>query len=82
MVVLSITQGHDTGASIVKDGKILVAVSEERYSRKKMDRSFPINSIFEAMKMVGVSPNEVDHVVIPELRKSRDIMMNLLPKYE
>jgi carbamoyltransferase len=81
MVVLSITQGHDTGATVVEDGKIVAAVSEERFSRIKMDRSFPCHSIEAVLKIAGLDYKDIDHVVIPELRKSQDIFQNVIPYY-
>ena len=36
---------HDSSSSIIKDGIILSASQEERYSRVKYDKSFPIESI-------------------------------------
>ncbi|MCG3155214.1 MAG: Decarbamoylnovobiocin carbamoyltransferase [bacterium] len=81
MAVLSITQGHDTGAVIVKDGRMLAAISEERLSRIKMDTQFPTRSMQAVMEIAGVPPEEIKHVVIPELRKGEDIFKNLFPKY-
>ena len=81
MLVLSITQGHDTGVSIVNKGKIIAAISEERYSRTKMDRSFPEKSVKDALRIAGITSDDVDIVVIPELKKSQDILKNLLPQY-
>ena len=81
MAVLSITQGHDTGAVIVKDGRILAAISEERLSRIKMDTQFPTRSIPAVMQIAGVKHEDIKHVVIPELRKGEDIFKNIFPKY-
>ena len=36
---------HDSSACLIKDGEILFAVQEERYTRIKHDQSFPINAI-------------------------------------
>jgi len=36
---------HDSAACIVKDGEILAAAQEERFSRKKHDHRFPENAI-------------------------------------
>ena len=36
---------HDSSACIVKDGKVLAAVDEERFTRKKHDPSFPHHAI-------------------------------------
>ena len=36
---------HDSAACLIKDGKIISAVQEERFSRKKHDDRFPINAV-------------------------------------
>ena len=36
---------HDSAAALIEEGNILVAVQEERFTRKKHDSSFPINAI-------------------------------------
>ena len=36
---------HDSAAAYIKDGKIMAASHEERFSRKKYDNSFPKNSM-------------------------------------
>ena len=36
---------HDSAASLIRDGEIVAAVQEERFSRKKHDSRFPINAI-------------------------------------
>ena len=41
---------HDSAACIIKDGKILAAAQEERFTRKKHDQNFPINAINYCLK--------------------------------
>ena len=36
---------HDSGAAIIRNGKVLAAINEERLSRKKTDGKFPFQSI-------------------------------------
>ena len=36
---------HDSAAALLKDGEILAAAHEERFTRKKHDKSFPCNAI-------------------------------------
>ncbi|MEI6831387.1 MAG: carbamoyltransferase [Candidatus Omnitrophota bacterium] len=54
---------HDSAACIVSDGKIIAAVQEERFTRKKHDSSFPINSINYCLKEAGVNAKGLDFVV-------------------
>lgn len=65
---------HDSAACIVKDGKVLVAVEEERFTEIKHDNSFPINAINWCLKYCNLSINDIDEVdwyEIPELKKDR-----------
>ena len=40
MVILGIHKGHDSSAAIIKDGKIIADVQEERFSRVKHSNNF------------------------------------------
>jgi len=53
MAVLSFSSEHEAGASIVKNGKILAAVNEERYSRVKNQDGFPDPSIDAVLKIAN-----------------------------
>ncbi|QWE06954.1 carbamoyltransferase [Polynucleobacter sp. JS-JIR-5-A7] len=54
---------HDSAASLVHDGKIVAAVQEERFTRKKHDSSFPNQSITYCLKEASIPPHEVDYIV-------------------
>ncbi len=51
---------HDSAACLVKDGKIIAAAQEERFTRKKHDHGFPINAINFCMDFAGISPSELE----------------------
>jgi len=53
---------HDSAASILKDGHVVAAVEEERFSRKKFDDGFPNMAIDWCLKEVGISPEEIDSI--------------------
>ena len=53
---------HDSAASLLKDGKVLAAVEEERFSRKKFDDGFPKMAIDWCLKEAGISPENIDSV--------------------
>ncbi|MGQ9617356.1 MAG: carbamoyltransferase family protein [Candidatus Aminicenantia bacterium] len=57
---------HDSAAAILKDGEILAACQEERFTRKKHDFSFPLNSIKFCLDYTGYSIDELDAVVFYE----------------
>ena len=46
---------HDSAAAVLKDGKVIAAVEEERFSRKKNDDSFPGQAIDFCMNEAGIS---------------------------
>jgi len=53
---------HDSAACIVRDGKIVCAAQEERFTRKKHDASFPANAIRFCMEYAGLKDTELDYV--------------------
>ena len=75
MLVLGISSFyHDSGAALVKDGKILSAVQEERFTRIKHDNSFPYNSINHCLKENKLKIEDIDEIVFyenPKLKMDR-----------
>jgi carbamoyltransferase len=57
---------HDSAAAIVIDGKIVVAVQEERFTRIKHDRNFPLRSIDYCLKYIEAEIGEIDRIVFYE----------------
>ena len=57
---------HDSAACIIKDGKIIAAAQEERFTRKKHDAGFPYHSIKFCLKYAGVNVEVIDNVVFYE----------------
>ncbi len=53
---------HDASAALLKDGVIVAAAEEERFTRKKHDTAFPINAIQYCLKSQGISIEDIDHV--------------------
>ena len=41
---------HDASAALLKDGEIVAAAEEERFTRKKHDNAFPVNAIGYCLK--------------------------------
>lgn len=64
MYILGINAAfHDTSACLLKDGKIVAAIEEERLSRKKHCQDFPMRSIKYCLNKAGISLEEVNYVV-------------------
>ena len=55
---------HDTSACLIKNGHVISAVAEERVSRIKHDRSFPINAINALLKSAGLSIDDIHAIGI------------------
>jgi carbamoyltransferase len=64
MIVLGVHDGHDSGAVLMKDGRILAAVNEERLVREKLFVGTPKESIKSVLKIAGIQPGKVDVVAI------------------
>lgn len=64
MLVLSLHEGHNASAAIAQDGKILAAVSEERFCRDKNYMGFPYQSIVYCLEEVGCQADDLDRVVL------------------
>jgi carbamoyltransferase len=54
---------HDSAAALVEDGRVVAAVQEERFTRKKHDPSFPRHAIAYCLQEAGAKLSELDHVV-------------------
>jgi len=53
---------HDAAACLMKDGEIIAAAQQERFSRKKHDQEFPTEAIRYCMKEGGVTIDDIDYV--------------------
>jgi carbamoyltransferase len=54
---------HDSAAAIVRDGEIVAAAQEERFSRRKHDPRFPVNAINYCLEAAFIEADELDGVV-------------------
>jgi len=57
---------HDSAAALVRDGEIVAAAQEERFTRKKHDSGFPRNAVAYCLAQDGVRLKDVDRVVFYE----------------
>jgi carbamoyltransferase len=53
---------HDSAAALLKDGEIVAAGQEERFTRKKADASFPKNAVEFCLTHAGITVDDLDHV--------------------
>jgi carbamoyltransferase len=54
---------HDSAAALLRDGKIVAAAQEERFTRKKHTEEFPVNAIRFCLEYSGCSINDLDAIV-------------------
>lgn len=53
---------HDSSAALLRNGKIVAAVAEERFSRKKHDSSFPLQAIMYCLAAENITIKDVDAI--------------------
>ncbi len=53
---------HDSAACLVRDGKLIAAAQEERFTRIKADHEFPKHSIAYCLKEGGITGDQLDYV--------------------
>lgn len=54
---------HDSAAALVRDGTIVGAAQEERFSRKKQDSGFPLNAINYCLEAAEAKLEDMDYIV-------------------
>ena len=57
---------HDSAAALIYNGEIISAVQEERFTRKKHDSNFPVNSIQYCLESQKINLNDIDAVIYYE----------------
>lgn len=65
---------HDSAAALVRDGEIIAAAQEERFTRRKHDPSFPSHAIACCLNLGGIKPQDLDMVTFyekPRLKADR-----------
>lgn len=53
---------HDSAACLVRDGEILAAAQEERFTRKKHDHQFPSRAVDFCLRYAGITANDLDYI--------------------
>ncbi|MEH6405542.1 MAG: carbamoyltransferase C-terminal domain-containing protein [Sneathiella sp.] len=55
---------HDSSACIVKDGELIVALEDERFTRDKHSQKFPVSAIEESLRFANMTIEEIDHIAL------------------
>ncbi len=53
---------HDASACLMRDGEVVAASAEERFTRVKHDITFPLNAILSCLDEGGITVDELDHI--------------------
>lgn len=67
VTVLGVHDGHDSGAALVRDGRVLAALQEERLRNIKHYSGTPEYAIKEVFSIAKVDPGEVDLIAVAGL---------------
>ena len=62
MYILGLTTMGDSAATLLKDGEIVAAAEEERFSRKKHHSGFPYHAVEFCLDYAGITLKDVEHV--------------------
>ena len=74
---------HDSAAVLLRDGQLVAAVQEERFSRIKHDAAFPAQAIDYCLAKAGIGPGDVDYAVFYEkpFLKAERLATSVLAEY-
>ena len=64
MYILGIHVGHNSTASLLKEGKVIGCISEERFTRNKNERGFPKYSVKWLFENFGITIRNIDLVCV------------------
>jgi len=62
MYVLGVWDGHDAGAALIEDNRVVYAANEERFTKRKLEVNFPYNSVMAALYYANIKPTDIEHV--------------------
>ncbi len=86
MRVLGFSVGHDKGAVIIEDGKVVIGITQERLSRIKHDGAhqggiIPFESINYCLNAIGITYKEIDYFVYSTTELEDKTPSNFFKKY-
>jgi carbamoyltransferase len=74
---------HDSAVALLKDGQLVAAAMEERFSRLKNDNGFPAHAIDFCLRKAGITGKDLDYAVFYEkpFVKFERILLNTLSSF-
>jgi carbamoyltransferase len=79
--ILGIHDGHNCGATLTRDGRIVASVCEERLTRRKNEVGYPRRSIDEVLRLGGISAGDLREVVYASLFMHASAYLTELEKW-
>ena len=70
MHVLGVWDGHDAGAALLEDNRIIYAANEERFTKRKLEINFPTNAINAALRHARIRHSDVTEISPSRRRNS------------
>lgn len=67
---------HDAAAAMLKDGEIIAAAQEERFTRRKHDASFPKNAVNYCLREANIGEEDLDLVAFHNDPYKKDVKKN------
>ena len=64
MIILGIHDGHNASAAIIKNGKLICSIAEERLSRQKNHYGYPAKAIQCVLDFAGITSKDIDKVAM------------------
>jgi carbamoyltransferase len=77
--VLGIWDGHDAGAALLRENKIIFAINEERLTRRKLEVGFPTQSIHACLQFADLTPTAIKTIAASTTDPAKT-MTRLLPQ--
>jgi len=66
-LILGVSFSHDSGAALVRDGRLIAAANEERFDRNKGSSAIPLRSVAAVLKFAGCKESDIDSVAVAGL---------------
>ena len=73
MYILGIWDGHDSGAALIRENRIIYAANEERFTKRKLEVRFPYRSIRASLEFERIKPGDVKVIAFPTLEFTKTV---------
>jgi carbamoyltransferase len=79
--ILGIHDGHNCGATLTRNGKVVASICEERLTRRKNEVGYPRHSIEEVLRLGGIAAGDLTEVVYASLFMHASAYLTELEKW-